>query len=862
MRRVYAASVIFLMLLSFLPLYQTASSAATTPSAPAHLSLNVAPLTLPADGGIYPSVFVSLLDSSGLPTLALTDVKVYLAVSNLDVGSLLNQSVVIPAGRNFAVAYFKTTGVPGVATISASATGLQPTSAKVTTAVPIGYPTRIVLSSVPSNVPSLPSYSGKIVVELEDQAGLPAKTVTDTVVQLSSSNTNILNVDSYVTVKAGQYTAIAGYVAYPVPGTASVTGTSSGYVPGSTSVTVKGPAALALKLYAMPSSMVTCSPPAVSCTGILVIAVTDLSGNPVHAPAPIVVQIRSTNTSIVNSPGGSFPWQTIIQRGAIAANTTFTATSIPGTATITVSASGLTSDYATITTTRAVGAPYSIRLYVAPASIPADLCKCGLAVVSFLNKTGYPTVDNIFTQSDNVTLTSSEAFVATFGKGGGSISLPVLQGNNFAWTTIMSTFVPGSTSLTASAQNRVHAVSQLTTTGPVPSKLVVAPLFSASGGPSQLPADGGQHPALEVALEDSSGNPVPAPSPNGIQVFVNSSRPGTLQVYSPVVIPPGRSGVLLNATTTPLAGSSNVTASVSCFPQTPCPIPGLKLSTSSIVTTVTPAPSQLAAILQPSSLLLSPVREDARLFVQLQDANGNPARARADTPITVTFSNDQVLNTSINVVIPQGADYVSVPLRPLAAGTTLVTVLSLGLATGSAQFTVLPSPFTAQLLASSLTILTNQTATLTLTVSLDGQGLQGVRVSWIAKNGNISPGVSSTGPNGQTSAVFAPSSAGLGKVFAIVTSPAIGTDNLTSVIYVVQAQPPKTVTLLQKILTFPYLLIPVAVAVIVLVLSLLLIRRRTRKPPSEEEAVEETQADFMYLGHGQSAKLIWAGTSS
>jgi hypothetical protein len=196
MRRVYAASVVLLMILSVLPLSQTVLSASPTPSAPAQLSLSLAPSVLPADGGTYPAVYVSLLDGSGLPTLALSNVTVYLAVSDLDIGTLLNQTVVIHAGRNYATADFKTTGVAGSATISASATGLQPAQTKLTTSIPIGYPTRIVLSTVPSNVPSLPSYSGKVVVELEDQAGLPAKAVSDTTVQLSSSNTNIVNVDS------------------------------------------------------------------------------------------------------------------------------------------------------------------------------------------------------------------------------------------------------------------------------------------------------------------------------------------------------------------------------------------------------------------------------------------------------------------------------------------------------------------------------------------------------------------------------------------------------------------------------------------------------------------------------------------
>jgi len=171
---------------------------------------------------------VSLLDGSGLPTLALSNVTVYLAASDLDIGTLPNQTVVIHAGRNYATADSKTTGVAGSATISASVTGLQPAQKELTTSIPIGHPTGMVLSTVPSNVPSLPSYSGRVVVELEGQAGLPAKAVSDTTVHLSSCNTNIVNVDSYMVVRAGRYTAIAGYVSGLAPGTAIIIAISQG----------------------------------------------------------------------------------------------------------------------------------------------------------------------------------------------------------------------------------------------------------------------------------------------------------------------------------------------------------------------------------------------------------------------------------------------------------------------------------------------------------------------------------------------------------------------------------------------------------------------------------------------------------
>ncbi len=188
----------------------------------------------------------------------------------------------------------------------------------------------------------------------------------------------------------------------------------------------------------------------------------------------------------------------------------------------------------------------------------------------------------------------------------------------------------------------------------------------------------------------------------------------------------------------------------------------------------------------------------------------------------------RVQNAALLATIEQGADYAVVPMVPVGPGSTTFTVLSSGLAPGTAQLQAFGSTLEAQLNASPLTILTNETATVTLTITLDGQGLSRASVQWTAKNGNVSPGNSTTNSQGQATAVFSPSSSGLGEVYAAFMSPAIGVDNLTATIIVNQASHRANPGLLEMLTSFPYVLV-IPAAVVGGLAGVVILRRRRRK---------------------------------
>lgn len=258
-----AVLVLLIAMMFFLAAVPAGPTGADSSSSfPAALSLTAAPKTLPADGGAYAAIFITLADQAGLPTLAPNATTVFLSSAETSVGSVLNSSMVFGPGRSYAVAYLRTTATPGKTTITASSPGLKSSSIAVQTAIPTGYPSVIALSAVPSQIVPATQYKGMLIVQLQDSTGLPARAVSDMQVRLLSSNVNVLSLNDTVPISSGNFSSTTDFATGLVPGQSVVTATSPGLVTGSTTVSVEGPAALGLKLSAQPDNMVTCTPPA------------------------------------------------------------------------------------------------------------------------------------------------------------------------------------------------------------------------------------------------------------------------------------------------------------------------------------------------------------------------------------------------------------------------------------------------------------------------------------------------------------------------------------------------------------------------------------------------------------------------
>ena len=805
---------LFVVILLFSPL-GVASGAPQSSGTPFSIALTILPQKLPADGNVYPAVLVSLIDSAGLPTIALNDTTVLLTSSLESVGRV-QSSAVIAVGRAFTAANFTTTSAPGTTVITATAAGIRTVSATVTTVVATGYPTHLSIIALPDTVPA--RGSGRLEIELQDDLGLPAKAISDTTVSLFSSNTKVLNLtQSTSLIASGEFVQLADYTTGLVPGSASVTASASGFASGVTipPVTVLGLAPLALKLFAQPDKIVQCVLPATSCTGRLVIALTDLLGDPARAQRDITVQVRSSNNTAITAPSSA-----IIKAGNISVVSSYTAvttSSGSGQAVIAVSSPGLKSDFSTIYTNKPVGLPTQLALFVGPNPLPADHHSYSSVEVSLLNSAGLPTVSQ--SGGTSVTLTSSVVGVGNFS----SIMLTVLSGSNFQATSFTSTFVVGATDLTATGQNLLPIQRQVTTFGSVPSKVVLKAITPT------LPADGSTHPALEVVLQDSAN--APAITPTAIHVNISSSQRGIVKVAS-ATIGAGQTFAIVNVDTGTVAGTTSVTALVSTLTS------GITISTV-ILQTVLPAPSSLAGF-APAKIVLPTAKEHPFLAVQLQDSSGNPARARVRTNATVTSSNTTVISKPFKITFKGGEDYVLAQLSLLAAGTTQLTVSSEGLATAVIPITVVPYPLQATIFASPPSIFTNQTSNVIANVVLAGKGFPGAKIGWLVHSGSISSLNSTTDKGGSALVTFSPKAPGVGSVTAVISSGAFGVRNLTATIAVLSTSSTSksfTTSLTQLLFSFPYVLILGGGIVAIVAVAILRIRgRRTGAEIAADEA--------------------------
>jgi hypothetical protein len=589
-------------------------------------------------------------------------------------------------------------------------------------------------------------------------------------------------------------------------GTATITGSASGFNSGSGTVTVQGPSPLALRIFAQPNPMTT------SAGGILVVTLTDAQGNPARAPSPISVAISSSNTSIVSSDKSA-----TISTGQIYVLATFSSSATPGSANLTVSSPGLKTDFAIVSVAKP-SQPAKLKLIVAPNPVLADRGGYNSIMVALTDATGSPAV----TSSDvAVTLSSSNAAV---GSVGGSLTIPA--GASYAVAAFASTFFVGSTSITALAQNLQSTSATVNSYGPIPSKVLVLAV------PTNLPADGRDYSALEVMLVDSNGSPAVAPV--GIPVQLASSRTDIAMVNSTVVIGAGQNYLLTDVVTTISPGAANITASSSGFD-----------SSSTGFTTTSPAPSQLGVYIAPASGIQSLGRGgDALLAVQLQDSTSSPARARQQTTIVVTGSNGSVIGKPLQLVIPAGGDYVWAMMKTSAAGSSVLTASTSGLASASGTLSEISAPLSVTLTSSASLVTMGTTASLQLLVQLAGSPLKGANVTIQTTSGAVSPAQGVTDAAGQFAATFVPEKNGVAVITALVQHPLLGNQSAGTNVLVTLAGSAGPIGSTNAGLGTVGYLLPIAIVVVVVIVMALGIMRivKRRRGVSDDGEFEDKDA--------------------
>jgi hypothetical protein len=781
------------------------SAATTTPTAATSISVISNPPRLPADGGSYPSILVSLIDASKNPSLATTPTVVYLTSSEQNVGTVPS-SVTIPAGQDYVVADFTTTLNPGVTAVTASAAGYATAQTTIVTKVPSGYANHVKVVASPGTVGA--AESGSLVVQLLDAANEPAKAVSSLNISITSSASTIAQpAKGFVIVPAGADMALLNYTTTYTLGTVIFTASSSTLASGQATLQVLGPSPYSLTVSAQPNQVVE------GTTGRVVVWITGTVGHPAVAPQNIAVTLTSSNLTVATLASQTV----IIPKGSMSVTASFTAGSKVGSATITASAQSLQSGFATVGVFKANLKPAGLRIFFEPNPVLADSLTYNAITVGIVNATGYP---DLAASQVVVNLTS-----ATTAIGSVSGSVVIAKGAEYGTASFTSTFEVGTTIITASAQNLVSSQVAASTYGPIPAAVEVG---AASGN---IPANGGRYQAVSVTLVDATGSPAIAAS--NIFVQLTSSQPSIIAVNPTVELKAGESSLVTTVQAGISPGTANITATS----------PGY-LPSFTLISTVLPAPSSLGLFVGPRTTINSTVGTDAVITVQLQDVNGLPAKASQPTTVTITPGNTGIFDKAVVLTVPPGGDYATASIATLGPGAVNLTASSPGLRSSSVVLTVLSSPVSVVISPSTQVLPTNETDTFTLTATALGQGVSGATVKWFATSGTISPALTNTTASGIAYGVLASTVAGASMVTAEVSSPIFGTINATTTVVFTTVVPPAKPSFGSQLGKY---LIPIVVVIIVVVAAVLFLflrmRRRGKALPEDEGGPEPESYD-------------------
>ena len=544
----------------------------------------------------------------------------------------------------------------------------------------------------------------------------------------------------------------------------------------------------------------------------IVVSLEDVNFKPSLAEEQIVVNLRSSQLNV-----GTINSTVTIPVGQDYVIATMTTTNIPGSTEITASTPNLLPGFYTVNTVTPSGLASALKVYSLPDKVFPNAR--GTIAVELIDATGLPAKSasgvTVNLESTNPGVALYDESVLTIHAGQFYTVVGYTAGPTAGSSATISAFSPGY----ASGQGQILVVNP----GSAPYQIYIRGLFQTTNKKATImPADGQLYNALEVALVDNTGIPVPAP-PAGISVQLSSSKNTVVGVNGTVTIPGGQSWTVTNLQTGILQGLTNISAFAQGY-----------LGSSAQISAIIPAPSRLALYISPNVKIATGTSEPL-IAVQLQDSTGAPARAKAPTSVLVTAANESVIQGSLTLNISKGEDFVSTFLKINETGATVLTASSSGLVTArNVPVSVIAFPLSISLKAASSFIYINQTDQITLSLQFLGLPREGTNVTWYARGGTITPSNSNTTSKGVAVAVFRPSTAGVGNITVVVNDPAIKSHQAAVfvVVSLLPVRPP--LTPVQVLVKYSYLLlIPIVAVAAYLVIFF---RRRRRKAREELEA--------------------------
>ncbi len=412
------------------------------------LALDIAPGVVPAEKRVRVILTVQVVDERGLPAKPLEDTVVTLTSSHSNVISV-PENITIKADQYYVHVTAEAGGDLPPANekviITASAPGYETAFMEVNVASPITDNIKVEeckdigLYITPSKLPPDNNKHSVIVAQLQKKVDnkvipcLQKKEFIDLKVTLTSSNLDIGEVDGMLRIPYNSYYGVAGFSTKFVSGKTIITGTQTDYNTAQTTLEVVGPQPTSLRLVQIPNSIESDDKK----HNALLVQVLDEKNNPVLVPNDMLIELTSSNQSIVTM---SSP--VTIRAGNNYIIAEIKTTLEPGSTEVTASAEGLTSHsikFNTISTRYAM-----LAIYAVPRTLLADGETYQSIVVQLQDAAGNP----IAATSDIPAIISSSSILAGYIN---NKNIVIKTGSSYAVGEFTTSTTPDRTTITASA---------------------------------------------------------------------------------------------------------------------------------------------------------------------------------------------------------------------------------------------------------------------------------------------------------------------------------------------------------------------------------------------------------------------------
>jgi hypothetical protein len=299
-----------------------------------------------------------------------------------------------------------------------------------------------------------------------------------------------------------------------------------------------------------------------------------------------------------------------------------------------------------------------------------------------------------------------------------------MSGQTYAIASFTTTQYYGEAEITPVASDYTSKSATILT-----NPITYSPALTISTGPSKVLADNIAYRQIAVQLRNESGNLGIAPYDLTVTIASNDQSLGVTEQQ--ITIPAGKNYALATFSTTYKAGTAVLTAAAT----------GYMASTQTITTTGYTA-SKLAVYCVPSSLP-SDNGVYQNVQVQLQDAQGRPAKAPSDLTVSLFSSQPSVAVVSPTVQIAMGQTCTIGTLTVTKmAGQATVTAQASSYVTSQATLETRKidlSPLTVTVNANPSGIYYGNTTEVTAYVSSEGNPLTGADVAFRSNsNGTFS----------------------------------------------------------------------------------------------------------------------------